>query len=467
MTMAVKKNVAGYTAPSKENLHISMLAKILDKDPLAWNFVIDYALENSGLSTEEQNALSEDQLKTMAEEEALRRLGTIIGEYDRYREDCPGCGGFINWAWVGNEGFQWQHGKKVKGIPALDNGQNAWAMIAACQVLGEKGHTELAARYQTQIDVMKASAAKLFWNGKRCAMAANVKDKKKPAGAKLKQKGQLRDPFEGELMAMFMDLLADGINANARKRIWKKVKKGVIRKTYNGPLPGDVDPACADALPGPITVESGWRFSAHEEWKYLVLPYLENDETKRILRNSERARTWDAHLRGLGGMMAAAYRPVPNSHPMYMDTLGIQSISYGYTEPAKEDLVVSPYGTFPLILVERGSGLSWHRATIARPKMQSPYGTVESSQAYPAEGSEPQVAAIHTWDTKVTTDLAMVGGIGNIIARFFAANGLTERFQSIIENQQEALRDLEGEDIPFAPPPVPPAGAEYADCTTV
>jgi hypothetical protein len=84
----------------------------------------------------------------------------------------------------------------------------------------------LAARYQTQIDVMKASAAKLFWDGKRCAMAANVKDKKKPAGAKLKQKGQLRDPFEGELMAMFMDLLADGINANARKRIWKKSEEG-------------------------------------------------------------------------------------------------------------------------------------------------------------------------------------------------------------------------------------------------
>lgn len=463
-----KKEVAGYTAPSKENLHLSMLAKIVDGHPLAWNFVIAYALQNSGLSAAEQDALTEDQLKAMGEEEALRRLDTIIGEYDRYREDCPGCGGFINWAWVGESGFEWQPGKKVKGIPALDNGQNAWAMIAVAQVLGEKGHTDLAARYQTQIDVMKAEAAKMFFNGKRCAMVANVKDKKKAAGAKLKQKGQLRDPFEGELMIMFMDLLADGINAKGRKRMWKKVKKGVFRKTYNGPEPADVDPGCADSLPGPITVESGWRFSAHEEWKYLVLPYLENDQTRRIVRNAERARSWDAHLRGLGGMMAAAYRPVAGGgNPMYMDTLGIQSISYGYPEPARADLVVSPYGSFPLILADRGSGLAWHRATIARPKMQSPYGTVESSQAFPADGSEPQVAAIHTWDTKVTTDLAMVGGIGDIISRFFAANGLSERFATILESQQKKLLDLEGEDIPFAPPPVPPQGSEFADCSSV
>merc|ERR1719215_2463092 len=85
-----KKDVAGYTAPSKENLHIGMMAKILDQDSLAWNFVIDYALQNSGLSTEEQDVLTVPQLKAMAEEEALRRLGTIIGEYERYREDCPG-----------------------------------------------------------------------------------------------------------------------------------------------------------------------------------------------------------------------------------------------------------------------------------------------------------------------------------------------------------------------------------------
>jgi len=404
-------------------------------------------------------------LKEMAEAEALHRLEGIIGEYERHREDCPGCGGFINWVWVDDDGFVWQHEKKVKGIPSLDNGQMAWAMIAARQVLGEKGHTDLAARYQTQIDVMKAEATKLFWNGKRCATSANVKDKKKAAGAKLKQKGQLRDPFEGELMIMFMDLLAEGLTDANRARLWKKVKNGVFRKTYNGPDPDDLDPNCPDEFPGPITVEAGWRFSAHEEWKFLVLPYLNNPETRALQQNNERARSWDAHLRGLGGMMAAAYRPkADGGMPMYMDTLGIQSVSYGYPEPAKSDLVVSPYGSFPLILADRGMGLAWHRATAARPKMQSPYGTVEASIAFPADGSDPSVAPIHTWDTKVTSDLAMVGGTGDIIQRFFDENGLTERFNAILTEQQSSLTNLEGVNIRFAPPPVPPSGENFAEC---
>ena len=50
---------------------------------------------------------------------------------------------------------------------------------------------------------------------------------------------------------------------------------------------------------------------------------------------------------------------------------------------------------------------------------------------------------------------------------FFAANGLSERFATILESQQKKLLDLEGEDIPFAPPPVPPQGSEFADCSSV
>merc|ERR1719453_1263088 len=138
--------------------------------------------------------------------------------------------------------------------------------------------------------------------------------------------------------------------------------------------------------------------------------------------------------------MAAAYRPrAEGGFPMYMDTLGIQSISYGYPEPAREDLVVSPYGSFPLMLVHRGLGLAWHRATAARPKMQSPYGTVEASIAFPPDGTEPQVAAIHTWDTKVSSDLAMLGGTGDIIMRWLEANDKVGRFNAIIEKQQAKL----------------------------
>lgn len=128
----------------------------------------------------------------------------------------------------------------------MDNGQNTWSLIAVAQVLREKGYDDLAARFEAHTDIQRRSAYDVFYNGKRIATSVNVKDKKKPAGAKLKQKGQLRDPFEGELMVMFMDLLADKINDWDRTRMWRKVGTGVQRKTYTGPPDGDL----AEDAPG-------------------------------------------------------------------------------------------------------------------------------------------------------------------------------------------------------------------------
>lgn len=451
------KRIAGYTAPSKENLHLSMLAIVLDgTSPLAWNFCIDYALSISTLSEDEKSALSDDEMKVMAEEEALRRLGTIIGEYENWRAFCPGCGGFLNWIWVDDTGIVNQPGKKVKQIPALDNGQMAWSMIAVHEVLVEKGHVELAARYHEQIATMESSVTALFveQNGqkKRSGTSVNVKQKDKPVGGgKIKQKGQLRDPFEGELMIMFEDMLAPGVmdDETIKKRLWKKVKKGVQRIEFTGPE------VCGDnCLPnGPITIESGWRFSAHEQWKYLVLPYLEDDLARRVFANGERARSWDARGRELGGMLAAAYRPPhadsSTGEPVYMDTYGINSASYGFTEPADSDLAVTPYGAFPLILASRGIGLAWHRAMLARNKMQSQFGSIESSEV----NGDSRSSQIMTWDTKVSSDLAMVGGTGAILKRFLERVDKYDHFLHIVDQQLSAFDTLNGEDTPFAPAP--------------
>jgi len=464
------KRIAGYTAPSKENLHLSMLAVVLDgTSPLAWNFCIDYALSISTLSEAEKNALSDAEMKLMAEEEALRRLGTIIGEYERWREFCPGCGGFLNWVWVDDEGILLNSPDgKVKMIPALDNGQMAWAMIAVHEVLVEKGHVELAARYQDQIAVMEGSVTTLFveQNGqkKRSGSAVNVKKKDKAVGkGKIKQKGQLRDPFEGELMIMFEDMLAPGVmdDKKIKKRLWKKVKNGVHKLQYKGP-----EGCGEDCLPnGPITIESGWRFSAHEQWKYLVLPYLEDDRARRVFANGERARSWDAYRRDLGGMLAAAYRPPhadsSSGEPVYMDTYGINSASYGFTEPADTDLTVTPYGAFPLILASRGIGLAWHRAMLARNKMQSQFGSIESSEVH----GEGRSSEIMTWDTKVSSDLAMVGGTGAILKRFLERVGKYDHFLGIVNEQLSSFGKLKGEDTPFAPAPVISAMSEdFPNC---
>lgn len=376
----------------------------------------------------------------------------------------------MNWIWVGEDGWIEQPGKKVKGVPALDNGQLVWSLIAAAQVLEEKGHEALAIRFKAHIQLMAQSAGALFVGDtmKRCAARVNIKDKRKRVGeGPMKQKGMLRDPFEGELMIMFLTLTADGVkdHAEAKRKLWKKVKKGVIRREYTGPS------NCLDCVPnGPITVESGWRFSAHEEWKYLVLPYFDNPLARRLFVNSERARVWDAHLRNLPGFMAASYRPphkgLDSGEPIYMDTLGVEPASYGFTEPKASDQIVTPYGAFPLILADRGQGLAWHQSMLARPKMQSQYGSMEASEAFPEIG-EPRASSIMTWDTKVTSDLAMVGGTGDILRRYLNEEGLYDKFLAIIEDQlSDQFQDITGEDTPWPSLPTMYASSseDFATC---
>merc|ERR1712008_507922 len=251
-------------------------------------------------------------------------------------------------------------------------------------------------------------------------------------------------PFEGELMIMFQTLLADGVadSAKANRNLWKKVKRSVFVKEYSGPR----RPHSDETLPnGPITVQAGWRFSAHEQWKFLVLPYLDSNLARRVMQNAERARSWDARLRALPGMMASSYRPpkAAEPNPVYMDKLGVEPVSYGYTEPSEGDLVVSPYGVYPLIIADRGKGLAWHKSMLARPKMQSQYGSVEASEAFPGAGTEPRVAEILSWDTKVTTDLAVVGGTGNILRRFLKKEpGRYEKFLELFLISTHSLQNL-------------------------
>jgi len=480
------KRIAGYSAPSKENLHIGMLAVVLDDEsPVAWNFVIDYAL--SLLPDAERTAERTDaELREIAKTEAFRQLTTIIGEYERWREYCPACGGLINWFWVDDEGIIHDQGsgEKVKGVPALDNGQMAWSMVAVHQVLIDKAaaftesgdgasadlYTALATRYQAQIDAMAGAVGDLFVNEpghqRRSASRVNVKKKDAEVGTNqmtVKQKGMLRDPFEGELMIMFETLMGVGVedSPTANKKLWKKVKKGVLRKEFKGP------DGCLPAGVGSITAESGWRFSAHEQWKYLVMPYTDVEIVDRLFKNNERARSWDAHCRKLPGLLAAAYRPPhydsASGEPVYMDTFGIPALSYGFTEPAVEDRVVTPYGAFPLIMASRGLGLAWHRSMLAHNKMQSPYGSMESFETNPVGEERP--ALMLTWDTKVTTDLAMVGGTTSIIRRALIRLGLYDKFKQILIHQMDGFGEINGEDAGFAPAPPVPKGAEsFQNC---
>ena len=76
-----------YTAASKESLHIGMLALAVDLTPLAYNFL-------PGATSPEEGRAA-----------AVERLESIIGAYEQFNLDCPGCGGFLPWIGTSDTGF--------------------------------------------------------------------------------------------------------------------------------------------------------------------------------------------------------------------------------------------------------------------------------------------------------------------------------------------------------------------------
>lgn len=424
---------AGYTAASKESLHISMLALVVASEPLAWHWIAGAQDEAAG--------------KHMAR----ARLASIIGCYERMRERFPGCGGFIPWVGVNAEDFacsQWD-GFKPSGddevkLPALDNGQLAWSFIAAATALEQSGtpeDVELSKRFWDHVDVMAKAAKALFFNpvNGTVRMVTTVTRSREPVdAATCRGEGALGDPYEGELMLMFMDLMCI-LSPDELDRMWAPVKNCNIAATYTH-----------EGLPyGPITVQRGWRFSSHELWKYMVLPYTDHALVKRVLANGERARTWNSHLLGIPGLLGSCYLANGN----YCDTQGIPSVSMGYRPVADSELMITPYGAFPLMLVERGAGLAWHRAMLARPRMQCSIGSVEAGQAL---AMEPKVACKTSWDTKVSADLAALGGTCRLLGSFLDSDPEGKRrarFNSLLDWLHERFSALQGEATPFAPPP--------------
>ena len=253
--------------------------------------------------------------------------------------------------------------------------------------------------------------------------------------------GSLGDPFEGELMIMWIDLMG-GLGESDRAALWSSNGYTTYSAvTYeNASLPN-----------GPITVQKGWRFSTHEMWKYLVLPYLDNEIVAEVVRNGERARTWNSQLLGLPGLLASVYVRADSatSTSTYHDTMGIPPIALGYTPIDADKMSVAPYAAFALMLVDRGAGLAWHRAMLARPLMQSTLGNLDSSEAQGA-----RVAARYTWDGKVTTDLAALGGLHDLLRTYLRNSSKLERFYSLIDGlHRSTYSTMQGTETPYAPPP--------------
>jgi len=419
---------ACYTAASKESLHISMLALVVKKKRLAWYWIPGAADKDAAAAV------------------AVERLTSIIDAYEAFNATYPGLGGFLPWVSVTDAGLKLDKPEKV-ALPALDNGQLAWAMVAAATALEKAGQADLAARYAAFVDKMAEAVNTLFIRPEdgKPATIATVADPAAPVDASNTEiTGTSSYPFEGELMVFFQDMYGKWEDEAKKENLWLNVRFNT-RQTKE---------FTHDTLPnGPITVQEGWRFSAHEMWKYMILPYFDFPMAKRIFDNGERARTWYSKTKNIPGLLASCY----DKNKKYRDTFGIHSLSKGYDEPPDAELMVSPYGAFPVILADRGSGLAWHRAMVSRPKMQSEMGSGEATEAFSGVGVPMTVS----WDTKVTTDLAAVGGTTALLKEAMEKKGCYDRFIQVLDFTYKAWEGItiNGEDTPFAPAP----GAELAD----
>jgi hypothetical protein len=249
----------------------------------------------------------------------------------------------------------------------------------------------------------------------------------------------LDDPYEGELMVFFMTLFSEWTSEQERDAIWQNKRAKLVSVEYPTPW-------------GNITVQRGYWFSAHEQWKFMVLPYMSVDPARRVFVNGERMRTINSMLKGVPGLYASVndvtadpMYPAPPPPPGYISATGIAAVA---VQPVLRQDVVTPYASFPVMLANLPTGLLWYNTMLKAGKMQNPYGSTESIAV-----NGTMICPLLTWDAKITSVLAMLGGMGEITEGYLHQDGLWDTFHSIVDREySRAFPVLHGEALPFGLP---------------
>lgn len=409
-----------WSAPSKESLHLMILAKALVANDYAAIFL-----------TRNMNYSSDD-----VAEIVINVLEQKMDQYEKWNRDFPGFGGYIPWYANKDSGVEpmpdWTH-----SVPALDMGEMIWA-IYACQIVTHQlSYTPsplaaragiIADRMQAYLDLLAKTAPIIFWDGPGLIRAvATIKDPQAqpndPSNYGMncdntKTNCYLDDPYEGELMAVFMYLYSRTLSADDRSAIWiqKRAKTRMLEyRTKAGKS---------------ITVREGFFFSSHEEWALMQLPYLTASPTyRRVFLNGERARTTHSAENNIPGLYASVtdFCPPGKTPPSYVSAVGIQSIASQHIY--RKD-IVTPYGAYPVILADPGVGLVWYQHMLNYTAMQGPFG---STEAFATNGS--MISPVLTWDSKITTFVAMLGGVSDIVETGLRRDLKFDEFASVIESE--------------------------------
>jgi len=449
-----------FSAPSKESIHLSLLALGLEGNQNAIQFLTAC---NSPAAQNLYSHLNPSEI-------IISILTKKISSYERWNKQYPGFGGFLPWYQVNDTGaVLFPTGQWVNHVPGLDNGEMIWAAIAVAQVLTEQGYGRLAQRYNDLIQVWSENAVTVFYAGEGKVRAvtkildiynsnptkANYID---PSGAP----SYLDDPYEGEMLTFFMELYSTDeswINNNysspntERENLWVfKRSQNMLQSTsltnFPPPFPTNFS----------ITVQKGYWFSAHEQWKYFLLPYTDIPLQASLYHNNEVARTYfSRYILFSPGLYASVTPPPP--FPGYLSASGIQPIAF---ENVLTYEVVTPYGMWAIGMKNASVGLVWWWNMVMGGRMQGVYGSTCSGEI---EGKE--VGPVVTWDSKITTVLGLVGGGVKVVRRRMKDDGKYERFVGRVEKEWGRVfkEPLSGAGLDFALPakPIPFYGG-YPSC---
>uniref|UniRef100_A0A7S1MIX3 Endo-beta-1,2-glucanase SGL domain-containing protein n=1 Tax=Neobodo designis TaxID=312471 RepID=A0A7S1MIX3_NEODS len=462
-----------FSAPSKESVHVGLLAR----------YLADQAAPEAAPRGNRSQAVF------ASVSAALATLGTKADSIERFNAEFPGFGGFLPWFAFRNETVDGANVTRVSPIspgwdnrvPALDNGEMFWSAFAVAHVLAEHHPTAttpsgrpLAAAWTTIWQRMVNNSVTVFYAGNgsvRCVTRLSNQSAPVAANTYASDGGcTLDDPYEGELFVDMMTLLVpDALLPAADKAlIWER-KRGMLQAA-------NLTVADRGAIRN-ITVQRGFWFSAHEQWKYMLMPYRQSAVNWRVFRNGEAARTWYASVGGRvaggaaashaeqpsPGMWASVTSPVTSNADNfdYFSACGIAPVAF---QPVQHDDVVTPYSSFPLLLLDdQRAGAAWlHRMILAR-KGQNRFGTTESLNV-----TGRGVGSLTTWDSKGTTLLASVGGISDLTARYLGGAAVARFLAQIDEAWTRVFPEavLPGADLSPQPPAafVPEYLADYTTC---
>lgn len=359
-----------------------------------------------------------------------------------------------------------------------------WAVYAAVHVLEQSDRPDfqyLGRSWQIWLDYAKSTASRVFYNGtgRVCAVASIANQSLEPAdiaqtytceGTQL-----LNDPHEGELFTWWLHFFGK-LSLIDRDALWATKRPRLASTQYTGSVvntsasePRMIDYAGHSILSPPIppiTLQKGSWFSAREQWKLLMLPYRSIYLLERIYKNAERARTCNSVLMSNPGMFANVHNVTDNFRGhSYGDTFtaGIPSISKHTTQRLD---IITPYSVFPTILFNQSIGLAWYKNMLDAAGSQTPYGSAESLRR---DGTG--VSRLVSWESKVTTVIALLDGVSTFVRQKMEADGIYGDFVATTTEEYRRVFNpmfIKGEEIEFCLPrvEVPKTGLvrEYTMC---